>query len=168
MTAGKKVIKENQEHRVVAIVHSEKEITIAIYGDIKGKGRPRFNRRTGHAYTPETTRTLENLIFSTVREAYDFPPSSGPVVMDIQIEQKRPKSKDAFKEFPKRIDIDNVSKLIMDSLNELLYVDDGQVLELSVKKAWTNSLHNSSRVCVTIKLDRQTNPLENSEHSLPW
>lgn len=166
MTAGKKVIKENQEHRVVAIVHSEKEITIAIYGDIKGKGRPRFNRRTGHAYTPETTRTLENLIFSTVREAYDFPPSSGPVVMDIQIEQKRPKSKGAFHDYPKKPDCDNAAKLILDSLNELVYLDDAQVNQLTIRKNWTTSTQNSARVCVSIKLDCPPKPLSVSGYDL--
>ena len=38
------------------------EVNFTIYGEPKGKGRPRFNTKTGHAITPKDTVNYETLV----------------------------------------------------------------------------------------------------------
>ena len=67
-----------------------------VYGEPKGKGRPRFNTKTGHAITPK--------------------------------------------------DMDNVVKIIADSLNNLAYYDDTQIVDCQCRKFYSEN----PRVEVTI------------------
>ena len=39
-----------------------KKAKFTVYGEPKGKGRPRFNTKTGHAITPKDTVSYENLV----------------------------------------------------------------------------------------------------------
>lgn len=41
-----------------------------VYGEPKGKGRPRFNTKTGHAITPKDTVSYENLVKLEWQTAY--------------------------------------------------------------------------------------------------
>lgn len=42
------------------------------------------------------------------------------------------------KEYPmKKPDVDNIAKIILDSLNKIAYDDDVQVTDLIVRKRWT-------------------------------
>ena len=38
------------------------ELKFTVHGEPKGKGRPRFNTKTGHAITPKDTVIYENLV----------------------------------------------------------------------------------------------------------
>ena len=38
------------------------EVKFTVFGEPKGKGRPRFNTRTGHAITPKDTVNYETLV----------------------------------------------------------------------------------------------------------
>lgn len=46
----------------------------------------------------------------------------------------------------KKPDLDNVAKIILDALNEVAWVDDTQVVSLSVRRVWSDEEY----VCVTI------------------
>ncbi len=101
------------------------------------KERPRFDRRTGIAYTPKRTRDAEK----AVRDAWidqvgrRWQGYEGEVRMLLVVERPLPKSA------PKRRigepdmstpDLDNVLKAVGDALNGLAYKDDRQMTQARV------------------------------------
>jgi len=103
---------------------------LIIDGEPVGKGRPRFAR--GHAYSPEKTRVYERAI----RNSYSGPKFEEAVYMKLTAYYQKPKKCKTL--FPlKKPDLDNVAKIIMDSLNGVAYDDDKQVVWLTITKRWT-------------------------------
>jgi Holliday junction resolvase RusA-like endonuclease len=119
-------------------------VSFIIPGPPVGKGRPRFNRMTGRAYTPEKTASYENLVKVEYERAggrqysdsaelgmniasyFPIPTSVGKRVREKMLEGKiRP---------TKKPDVDNIAKVIADSLNGIAYRDDTQITNLIVNK----------------------------------
>ena len=101
------------------------------------KGRPRVTR-TGHAFTPAKTRKAEEHITKVAREAmsaFGVPPWQGPLKVVIRMWFKRPKSNKS-KWHTQRPDADNCAKLVLDGCNGIVWGDDSQIVELTVKKLW--------------------------------
>lgn len=135
------------------------EFTIIVSGKPVGKGRPKFNRATGAAYTPTTTTVAEREIRQAWREA-DEPrmPDDVALGMEVVVSVERPKGH--FKKngelsavglrnpIPrnKKPDLDNVVKLIMDSLNSRAYRDDVLIARLTVDRKWSDWPSTSIRV----------------------
>lgn len=93
--------------------------SLLIPGDPVPKGRPRVYR--GHGVTPSRTRIAESRIRAEFKTRYqDVEPIRGPVKVVVEFR----KSKRG------RPDLDNLVKLITDSLNGLAYVDDEQIKQL--------------------------------------
>lgn len=116
---------------------------IIVEGKIKGKARPRvFN---GRAITPADTVHYENWVRLCYQEQCgDY--LQGPIRARIEAYYKIPKSYSKKRiegiregqELPtKKPDIDNVAKIVLDSLNDIAFHDDSQVVELTVIKRWT-------------------------------
>lgn len=116
---------------------------IIVEGKIKGKARPRvFN---GHAVTPKDTVNYENW----VRLCYQNQCGNyleGPIRARIIAYYKIPKSYSKKRiggilkgqEQPtKKPDADNIAKIILDSLNDIAFRDDSQIVELTIIKRWT-------------------------------
>lgn len=114
------------------------EIVFEVPGEPRGKGRPRFTR-DGHAYTDSETRSYEKKILAYYRQQLrDFRwPDSGFVAVEVTAVYPIPKSATKAslaaiaegKILPKRKpDIDNVLKVVLDSLNGYAYRDDSQVV----------------------------------------
>lgn len=120
-------------------------IAFTVPGEPKGKGRPRLGR-SGHAYTPHDTANYENLVKVCFAEAYtDFEPLDCEVYVDITAIYKIPKSASKKKSLDmqmgivnptKKPDLDNIAKIICDSLNGMAYSDDSQVTKLIVRKVY--------------------------------
>lgn len=118
-------------------------IKFFIPGEPKGKGRPRL-ARSGHAYTPHDTASYENLVKVCFAEAYpDFVPLTNEVMVDITAYYKIPKSASKKKALDmalgrinptKKPDLDNIAKIVCDSLNGMAYSDDSQITKLIVRK----------------------------------
>lgn len=118
---------------------------IVVEGKIKGKQRPRFNTKTGRAFTPKDTVSYENLIRRCYKEqsgAY----LEGAIKADIYAYYKIPKSYTKKriqairegKEYPcKKPDVDNIAKIILDALNNVAYDDDVQIIKVTLTKKWT-------------------------------
>ena len=115
---------------------------IVVEGKIKGKARPRFNTKTGRAFTPGDTITYENWIKCCYQEQ-DGKFIDGP---RIEVYYKIPKSytkkrvqaiRDGVEMPLKKPDSDNIAKIVLDSLNKIAFDDDAQVVELTVVKKWT-------------------------------
>ncbi len=115
------------------------EYEIIINNVAQAKQRPRFSRKTGHAYTPTTTQKWEY----EVREAASrkIPrPTEGPVEIEILFIFPRPKNRIwKTKPMPRewkttRPDLDNLEKSTIDGLNGVAFKDDGQVCSLAAEK----------------------------------
>lgn len=116
-----------------------------------GKGRPRFSTKDGYyrTYTPDKTREGENLFRACARRAmqgrYPFErnvPLRIEVVTHFSIPKSYSKKRhllcESGEERPtKKPDIDNIVKAVLDSMNESVFWDDCQVVELSVLKKYT-------------------------------
>ena len=118
---------------------------IVVEGTIRGKQRPRFNTKTGRAFTSNQTINYENWIKQFYIEQSNKL-LQGAIRARIEIYYSVPKSYskrkiEAIKEgtdYPmKKPDCDNVVKIVLDSLNKIAYDDDKQVVELTVLKRWT-------------------------------
>ena len=131
---------------------------IVVEGKIKGKARPRFNTKTGRAFTPGDTITYENWIKCCYQEQ-DGKFIDGPVSARIEVYYKIPKSytkkrvqaiRDGVEMPLKKPDSDNIAKIVLDSLNKIAFDDDAQVVELTVVKKWTeegNGIDTEGGVC---------------------
>lgn len=114
-------------------------ITFSVETEPVGKGRPRFcaNRRV---YTPQKTVVFEKTIADAARIAYRRPPLIYPIELEIVLTYTIPKSWSKKKKdtavFPRKPDIDNVAKAVMDALEGVIYVDDSQVADLIVTKRY--------------------------------
>ena len=56
-----------------------------VYGEPKGKGRPRFNTKTGHAITPKDTVSYENLVKLEWQAAYGTENFPKEAMLDMRI-----------------------------------------------------------------------------------
>ena len=118
---------------------------VIVEGRIRGKQRPRFNTKTGRAFTPGDTITYENWIKCCYQEQCGkF--IDGAVKARIYVYYKIPKSytkkrvqaiRDGLEMPLKKPDSDNIAKIVLDSLNKIAFDDDAQVVELIVIKRWT-------------------------------
>lgn len=136
------------------------EVKFTVYGEPCGKGRPRFSKVGTYvkAYTPEKTAVYENLVkleYQIQCRNYRFPDGS-PLEMRIIAYHGIPKSasKKKQKEMTeqkirplKKCDWDNIGKIIADSLNEIAYKDDVQIVDGRVSKFYSDK----PRVEVTIR-----------------
>lgn len=105
---------------------------------VHGKGRPRFVRAKGRAYTPDKTAEAMAAIRAAWTDATDErAPRGTPVSVTIMTTRPLPKSR------PKRVvreadvfrpDADNLAKCALDALNGVAWDDDTQVTRLNVMK----------------------------------
>ncbi|MCI2779170.1 RusA family crossover junction endodeoxyribonuclease [Clostridium perfringens] len=116
---------------------------VIVTGKIRGKARPRICR--GHAFTPKDTVKYEKL----VRDCYKKQGGrylEGPIKALIIAYYKIPKSyskkrvqaiRDGLEKPTKKPDVDNIAKIILDSLNGVAYKDDSQIVDLRIIKSYT-------------------------------
>lgn len=123
---------------------AQRSVSFRIPGQISGKGRPRFGWRKGPtgkqiplAYTPEKTLSEEALVRQFANAAMReqrLPMMAGPLEVTVHICRVPPKSwskkQKAAKWMTGKPDIDNSLKLILDSMNGIVYHDDADVAVL--------------------------------------
>jgi Holliday junction resolvase RusA-like endonuclease len=123
-----------------------KGVTIFMYGQPIGKGRPRFTR-IGRVYTPEKTRKFEHKLAAAASDymaLHDLEPTEKPCKVLIKAQFEIPKSwtkakkaaAEANEIYPKKPDADNIAKIVLDSLNSIIWDDDAQVYDLRVIKTY--------------------------------
>ena len=118
-------------------------ITIHLAGEPVGKGRPRFVKATGRAFTPEKTVRFEDRLSLAAQIAMDGRPLlEGPLEVHVTIAMSIPASKpkkwqaDAAAGIirpTKKPDADNFAKAL-DACNLIVWADDAQIVELRVSK----------------------------------
>lgn len=110
------------------------------------KARPRFTRY-GHTYTPKKTADYEKAIAEYWRQAtngfmYDKEQALiVNLVFGIPIPKSTSKSKTELMANGtirplKKPDVDNLAKAVMDALNDVAWVDDSQVVRVSIYKEY--------------------------------
>lgn len=133
------------------------KVQFSIPGEPQGKERPRFSYRGQNTYTPAKTQNYERLValqykshcrykfdekvplLVGIRAYFSIPKSvSKKVAADMRNNKIRP---------TKRPDVDNIIKIILDSLNDVAYHDDAQVVECVVLKFYSDN----PKVDVTIQ-----------------
>lgn len=119
-----------------------------VQGLVSGKGRPRFNTKTGRTYTPKETQTAEAAIQEEWIDA-GRPRLEGPLTVNVTVYMARPGShyrvngelnaEGLRNPYPtKKPDVDNVLKLALDALNGRAFHDDAQVVQATVKRLWAS------------------------------
>lgn len=110
-------------------------ISFIIYIDPVAKGRPRITR-TGHAYTPTTTRLFENALRALAAPYKPNKPLTGPLHVDVVFRLKKPKkSKNTYPIV--RPDTDNFLKAVLDCGNGIFWEDDSQIVEIHAQKVYS-------------------------------
>lgn len=124
-------------------------VTFEVPGEPRGKGRPRFNKQTGKAYTDSETRAYEDKIVAYYRKqlgAFRWPENA---FVSVQVTAYYPIPKSATKDataamregamLPSRKpDIDNVMKIVLDALNGVAYKDDSRVVCVEAQKIYSD------------------------------
>lgn len=118
-------------------------------GKPQGKARARTVVNSGrvHSFTPEKTVLYENLIKLCFEQEKpkDWQPRCGPVEMTVRAVFEVPKSYSKKRrkwcleclERPcVKPDTDNICKVVCDALNGLAYVDDKQIVKLTITKEY--------------------------------
>lgn len=123
-------------------------VKFTVLGEPRGKQRPRVTRK-GNTYTPAETVQYENLVRIEYRRQcgdYRFPDDAA-LDMRIMAYYAIPKSASKKKRQEmlehrirplKKSDWDNVGKIIADSLNEIAYKDDVQIVDGQVRKFYSD------------------------------
>lgn len=115
-------------------------------GKVIGKGRPRLNTYTGVVYTPTKTKDYETLVEQYFLLKYPrFKMLEGRLKVSIVAYFAIPKStkKSDINDMlennispTKKPDIDNIVKVILDSMNKFAFKDDIQITKLEVEKIY--------------------------------
>jgi Holliday junction resolvase RusA-like endonuclease len=116
-----------------------------VYGEPKGKGRPRFTRQ-GHCYTPKATQDYEDLIeLEYKQQVGNVKYADGvPLKVNIFAGFKIPKTSKVKRQqminhklLPtKKPDCDNIIKIVCDALNGIAYYDDKQIVQIYIDKCY--------------------------------
>lgn len=139
-------------------------IRIVVDGPPIGKGRPRFIRQTGRAYTPAKTMNYEAILMSAGMSAMiGKPPLDGPIevvvtaFMPMASSWSKKKTAAAIEGSvrPGKPDADNILK-ILDALNGIVWRDDAQIVEARVSKLYDTDP----------RLEIEVSPLANGAR--PW
>lgn len=100
-------------------------ITMTVPGNPRSKGRPRFSPRTGWARTPRLTRLAENTVAWEAQAVMSgTPPITGSVAVTLRF----------FMATARRVDVDNLTKLVLDALNRIVWEDDSQIVHVAATK----------------------------------
>lgn len=129
-----------------------------IPGKPMGKGRPRFARmgKFTKTYTDKNTVNYEVLVKESFHQDYpDHEPLTGYINMvviayfpiPISLSKKKAKLCLTGELLPdKKPDIDNIAKIIADSLNEIAYKDDKQIIKMTITKFYSLRPHVSVEI----------------------
>jgi Holliday junction resolvase RusA-like endonuclease len=121
-------------------------VIIELLGEPRGKGRPRFARRTGHAYTPAKTASYEAMLrHEAALVMAGRPPIEGALWVQVSAFFGVPQSWSAKKRAAalagsvrptRRPDWENVAKML-DAFNGVVWRDDAQVVSGIIEKHYS-------------------------------
>ncbi|MGD9567555.1 MAG: RusA family crossover junction endodeoxyribonuclease [Sedimentibacter sp.] len=126
------------------------KIKFTILGEPQGKGRPRFANIKGKVITrtPDATVLYENLIATEYRRQVGSAKFPDNEMVDMRImayftipasasKKKKKQMEDCEIRPTKKPDMDNIIKVVADSLNQIAYRDDAQVVDCQIRKYYS-------------------------------
>ncbi len=137
------------------------KIKFTVLGEPQGKGRPRFGGKTKDGKpitrTPEQTVLYENLVVTEYRRQIGSLKFSDQDNLDLRIvayytipasasKKKQKQMEDGELRPAKKPDMDNIIKIVADSLNSIAYRDDAQIVDCQIRKFYSRQ----PRIEVTI------------------
>jgi Holliday junction resolvase RusA-like endonuclease len=140
-------IEQQPSSSEIAGLKQGEPVVIELAGEPRGKGRPRFARRSLHVYTPAKTASSEAMLRHEAALAMaGRAPLDGALRVRVLACFGVPQSWSAKKRLAaitgairpaKRPDLDNVVKML-DALNEVVWRDDAQVVEGWIEKFYSD------------------------------
>lgn len=126
------------------------EVKFTIPGKPTGKARPRFSRYRSIAYTPKSTVAYESLVVLEYQAQCKMMKFSDTDMLEMVISAYYKIPKSISKVYRKKIedggvfpikkpDVDNIFKIIADSLNGIAYRDDAQIVVGVCKKYYSDT-----------------------------
>lgn len=128
-------------------IEAYSEISFTVYGEPVSKSRPRVTR--WGTYTPEKTTSQEKkiaLVYKSIYHGFKFD-KDVPLRLETDFYVGVPKS-DGKKTREKKLsgeirptkkpDVDNEQKLVQDSLNQVAFYDDAQIVETVGRKFYSD------------------------------
>lgn len=132
-------------------------ITVTLPGVPRGKGRPRFVRKTGRTYTPEQTASYEGALRDAAQKQMgDRPPLDCPLAVSIVARFPVPTSWTKKKQKlalagdirpTAKPDFDNLAKVV-DAFNAIIWRDDSLVVDAHIRKVF----HERPALVVEVRL----------------
>jgi Holliday junction resolvase RusA-like endonuclease len=127
---------------------------------IKGKGRPRASCFGGRIsmHTPKETVNAEAHIKQCCIQQIGNPVLEGALIVKIKSFLEIPNSWSNKKKQAAKMgqikptgkpDIDNIAKLVADSLNKIAWKDDSQIVEMILQKSYSDN--NDIKTVITIE-----------------
>ena len=130
------------------------QIKFTVLGEPQGKGRPKFSRQGGFVktYTPDKTVLYENLIRTEYlrqcsgQRFADKEPLAMKIRAYYSISASASKKRQAAMEQAmldkkirptKKPDADNIIKVVADSLNQVAYRDDADLVKVELEKFYS-------------------------------
>lgn len=119
-------------------------LTFTVPGNPVPKARPRFAK---HAYTPTATMEAERVIATYAMKALGATRCvTDPLVVELGF----------YRDSARRVDIDNLAKTVLDSLNDFAWADDSQIVRLTASKQVDRA---NPRTVVAVYLVAEPEPL---------
>ena len=118
-------------------------VKFSIPGPAQAKQRPRINRQTGRVYTPNATHKYEKLVKECYGDRHFFDSQYISVKITFKFSIPKSYSKAEYYEAligeirPKKADIDNYIKSVLDGLNGVAFTDDRYICHLEAEKIYT-------------------------------
>ena len=118
-------------------------VKFSIPGPAQAKQRPRINRQTGRVYTPNATHKYEKLVKECYGDRHFFDEQYISVKITFKFTIPKSYSKAEYYEAlvgdirPKKADIDNYIKSVLDGLNGVAFTDDRYICHLEAEKIYT-------------------------------
>lgn len=137
------------------MVNKSQQFNFIVYAKPKAKERPRFSN--GRVYTPKNTKDFENLIKLEAAK-YFKTPLTGPISCSILFYSANKNKKLDGKFKTTRPDLDNMGKAVLDALNGIAYIDDGQVAVLTMQKRYYH--RDAINVVISQLIDEPESPLQ--------
>lgn len=145
-------------------------ISLDLYGEPVPQARSRTVRRGGKSITYDPNSKLKEGYKWQIRSQYREEPLTVPVAMDVVFMMPIPKSTSKTKtaammngtiHHMKRPDVDNMLKLVNDVLNNLVFKDDSQVIEIHARKIYSSKPGTYIRIIPVENQTKQTVDNEN-------
>lgn len=126
------------------------KVRFTVLGEPQGKGRPRFANVKGKVITrtPDATVLYENLIATEYRRQVGSTKFPDNEKLDMRIvayftipasasKKKQKQMQDGEIRPTKKPDMDNIIKVVADSLNHIAYRDDAQIVDCQLRKYYS-------------------------------